>query len=125
MLKPINGPTWRQYMKMEDVDFCGFLSGNDVLIDVMRAVREIYLHKFPNFPSKCPVEKGKYFSKNTPAFSVDNSTNRNKVDQKLTPSHMPNGIYRHTVRLYNKIDPEGAMFYWHTKIYDSMGDDRL
>lgn len=89
----------------------------------MRAVFQDYFRLFPNLPHKCPVEEGKYFAK----YVTINITEEIETasDRQLT-ARLPNGIYRHTVRLYDdKIDPEGFMLFWHVQIYDSMGEDRL
>lgn len=123
MLKPINGLYWRQFVKLDNLNFCEIMS-NGHQMDLVQAVQKDYATRFPDCPLKCPMEKKKYFAKNVSLFSVM-TNGRTTISQFLTPE-LPNGIYRNTMRFYDeKIDPEGMMVYWHIQKYDSMGEDRL
>lgn len=126
MVKPMNGLSWRQYLKLDNLDFCAVGAGKHDL-DLIRAIREQYFFLFPDLPKKCPVEKRKYSAKNvTVIFTPETRkiAGVGEADRLLSPS-LPNGIYRHTIRFYTESDPEGMMLYWHVELYDSMGEDRL
>lgn len=121
MVKPMNGQSWRQIIKIDDIDICGMMRIASHNIEFVRKVFEFYRHAFPNLPSKCPMLKKKYSAKNVTFFeNVQESPNR-----MLSSVSLPNGIYRHTLKLTNKNDPEGFAAFWHVQIYDKMGEDRF
>lgn len=131
LVKPMNGQSWRQFLKLDNLDLCAFLSGG-LTLDFLKSVKELYFHLFPTLPSKCPIEPGKYSFKNVSIFEGGQSGSeaKKKIGPRgpggfLSPANLPNGIYRHTVRFYNNFDPEGFMFYWHVEFYNSMGEDRF
>lgn len=121
-MKPINGLSWRQYLKIDNLDVCNILSGKNPN-EYVRVVFQDYFRLFPNMPHKCPVEEGNYSAKNV---TINTTTEIETASDRRLTAKLPNGVYRHTVRLYDdKIDLEGFMLFWHVQIYDSMGEDRL
>lgn len=120
MVKPINGHSWRQYIKFDNINLCALWAGMNE-IAFLQSIQRYYKHLFPNLPKKCPVESGIYSAKNVTLLQ----DRGDDAPEPTLSTQLPNGIYRHTVRLYDKIDPEGMMLYWHVQIYDSMGEDRF
>lgn len=121
MIKPMNGQSWRQIIKIDDINVCEMMRLANHNIDFVRKVFEFYRHALPNLPSGCPMLKKTYSAKNVTIFeNPEDSANR-----MLSTVNLPNGIYRHTMRLSNKEDPEGFAAFWHVQIYDKMGEDRF
>lgn len=67
------------------------------------------------------IEQGKYLALNV---TVINGCSYHSSGSLLALS-LPNGIYRHTIKLSNDEDPIGFMMYWHMQRYDAMGEDRI
>lgn len=126
MVKTMNGQSWRQFLKFENIDACAILKAGHS-IDYIESIYQTYLLLFPNLPKKCPFEKGIYSVKNV---TLINPTDSDRIETGpdrflVSSARLPNGIYRHTMRFYNQRDREGFMVYWHIENYDSMGEDRL
>lgn len=126
MLKPLTGLYWRQFLKLDNIDVCALLNGENQ-IDFLKSAVEEYINLFPGLPKRCPIEKKKYSAKNVRFIRTGEISNRNYSHSAayLTPKDFPNGIYRNTVRFYTDYDPEGFMIYWHVQMNQFMGDDRL
>lgn len=121
----MNGLYWHQFLKFEKIDAGTVFRGVDSF-EYLKKNFEIYLTKFPGLINKIPIESGKYQALNVTAVyrNAQNGTGTWTASEYLTPS-LPNGIYRHTIKLYNEEDPIGFMIYWHLQRYDAMGDDRI
>lgn len=137
MYKSPNGLFWRQIMKFQKIDICSLLDEN--VMDMFKAVKRFYVSTFPELPSKCPMNPGKYSTKTLSAETNRQSYNSSdnvlkegesklddlsrKINAELTPGGtLPNGIYRFVYRFYNDDDPQGCAIYWQTKIYEVMGE---
>lgn len=119
MVKPMNGQSWRQFLKFDKIDVCAcFSAGHDNAY--IQSIRQNYNHLFPQLPKACPVMKGNYSARNVTLLNGLKS----EPDAFLS-TQLPNGVYRHTLRFYTESDPEGFMVYWHIEQYDSMGEDRF
>lgn len=123
MVKPMTGQYWRQFLKIDDINFCA-LTRNGHRIDLIREIFEIYSRNFPNMPLKCPIEKKIYSAKNVTLLKNAEGNEDNPMGN-LSPQSLPNGIYRHVLKFYNKDDLIGITNFWHIQLYDKMGEDRL
>lgn len=49
-----------------------------------------------------------------------------KLFDKISPTILPNGIYRHVIKFYvDKYDPTGFCLWWHTEINLRMNDENF
>lgn len=91
-------------------------------IPFVDAAKSYYLLQFPNLPTKCPIKPGKYYSENVTVFDENKqSFGASNILQKLTIGELPNGVYRHVVKLSTIKDPVGFVLYWHVEIHNAMG----
>lgn len=104
---------------MENNDFC-WITSQVNNIPYINFGKKFYNEKFPNLPSQCPIEPGKYYANNVTVIEGNDADLVVGFDI-LSPGAIPNGVYRHIVKLATKTDPIGLMLYWHTEIHDPMG----
>lgn len=113
-----SGQSWRQIISLKDIDVCMVLNEKNPL-PFLQNLKKIVLDLFPNLPSKCPFKIGKYYNTNA---KVDNQTGLSQfafVSDKL----LPNGIYRHNIRLYTREDPQGLLMLIYNEVYERMNEE--
>lgn len=128
LVKPINAPnsqSWRQIVKLDRVDPCALMKGAESN-NLIKSIVVFYREQFVGFPKKCPFNPGNYSIKNMTVIddSEDNFSRESTMFNSITPK-LPNGIFRHVIRIWNDKDPLGFTLFWHVQHYDTMGDDRL
>lgn len=117
-----SGPgAWRQIVRLTNHDLCWVLKQTDNL-PFVNSVKQIYSKQFPNMPQRCPVEVGKYYTENV---TLSDSSGSYDLARTFTTGEMPNGVYRHVIKLHNKKDPTGFMLFWQTQIYNKMGENNF
>lgn len=140
-VKSESGQNWRQVIALNKLDFCGIAKGTNLIPTIKTSYDELIV-LFPSVPLKCPILPGKYSALN--ATIVEDYSEKSfletpeeyktrlrvtNVEKKtmdfITPSVMPNGVYRVTLRFYNDMDPIGAAFYWQYFIRLRMNEERL
>lgn len=114
---------WRQIVKLANNDFCWLMKQTDNL-PFLNFGKEYYFKQFPNLPQRCPIAVGKYYIENVTIFDdKDSFGSHYGMIKTLTSGELPNGVYRHLIKINNKNDPVGLVLYWHTHIYDKMGEN--
>jgi hypothetical protein len=127
-----SGPSnWRQILFFNNIKLCEVFAG----VKQVPFVADFYesmMKNFTSLPRKCPILAGKY-SASTDIDIGDKQEEMNKtIDDfkdnihimlSYTGSILPNGIYRHVVKLYNQKDPTGLSFLWQTEIYVRLNDE--
>lgn len=105
---------------------CDFFAGSN-LFQYLGEARKYYFNIAPPslVPRKCPILPGKYFVTNLSLTSGLNSGKAEEMNRALTPTELPNGLYRHVIKLFNDEDPVGSVIYWHTNINIRMNDDKF
>lgn len=130
-----SGQNWRQIINIKDVNFCEIAAGGNGM-SLFKAIIDFYKKVLPNLPSKCPVLPGKYSVKNaTVSVSPKNEFNMTMKDFQnrtvvpyqdmwaaMSPTLMPNGLYRSIVRVYNQQDPIGFSMYWVSEVNHRWND---
>lgn len=119
-----SGSTWRHLIKLDNIDACFFLTSMQSL-PLLDAVRNFYKTYFPKLPQKCPVEPGKYSVTNVTVTDNKHGNEGEKLMKQITPMTLPNGLYRHLLRLSNSNDTVGLTLYWHTRIDISMNENEF
>jgi Protein of unknown function (DUF1091) len=130
-----NGQRWRQILGVENIDFCGLLKevNNNPFL---KALINTYKKLFPKLPSNCPILPGNYSVKDAIAIvnekSELNMTMKDFQDKAavsfkdmwatMSPTILPNGLYRSFLRVYNKEDPIGFCVYWISEINYRMNE---
>lgn len=118
------GSTWRQLIKLDNIDGCLFLNGMETL-PLFEAVRQYYSTYFPNFPTRCPIQPGNYTAYNVTATDNRNGNPGEHLITKMSPVPFPNGLYRYLIRIYVDGDDIGVTLYWHSRIDVRMNDDKF
>lgn len=132
-----SGQNWRQLLKMDRIDFCsisraaGFAPAGKQLLENMKWT-------LPTLPLDCPFLPKKYegigthtSDPNTWNMTTDEyrsyKMNSQKVnpDEFVTPTLMPNGVYRVTLQLYTSSDPVGFTVQFQYEIYYRLNDETL
>lgn len=124
MYTMIYGPSsWRQLIRLENYDPCWIAKHKD-LLPTISALKKYYKKHFPNMPNDCPIQPGKYYAANVTVLDEkDDSYGSEEINNSVTVGQLPNGIYRHLIKVFNKNDPFGFMLYWQVEIYNSMGEN--
>jgi hypothetical protein len=82
-----------------------------------------YLIMFPQLPSSCPVKAGPYYVLNYTGLDENNK----KVDLtrkgKLPDQPLPNGVYKVSLKLFDKIDPLVYGLEWQYFIRRRLGEE--
>lgn len=95
-----SGPsTWRHIIKLENYDIC-WIAKNKDLLPMITALKKYYKKQFPSLPNDCPIQPDKYYAANVTA--MDESED---INNSVTTGQLPNGIYRHVIKMFNKNDP--------------------
>lgn len=115
-----SGYVWRQILSFNNVDVCAVAAGVNNF-PFLVTVRDIFLAKFTVFPRRCPALPGKYYARNI-SLTLDDSQSLNDA---MSPTPLPNGVYRHVIRWFNKDDPIGFALYFHIEINIRMNEDRF
>jgi hypothetical protein len=79
---------------------------------------------FPDMPSKCPIKPGKYYYYNhtqTHDGMVQETGSFNPKDLFV----LPNGLYRTSIGLYTKEDPNVFSYEFIIEVKKRLGDDRF
>lgn len=118
----IGGIAWRQIIKLENYDLCLIKRQNENL-PVFNSLKEYYNKMFPTMPKKCPFQAGKYSAFNVTVVDELENIAAYKIVQQITPASLPNGVYRHLLKIHTRQDSIGFMLIWHTEIYDKMGEN--
>lgn len=108
-------------MKLDRVSICELLSGWLNAIPLVEAAKNYYLDLYPFIPRKCPFKIGKYYGHNI-SLDFKNITN---VFKFISPSLLPNGIFRHFFRFYNDDDSEGVTIKFDIDIYDPANAENI
>lgn len=121
-----SGPSsWRQIVKLDKYDLCLVFRQADNM-PLANSLKEFYYNTFPTLSRRCPVAPGKYSAVNiTVVDEIEDNTGSAKMIEQITPGKLPNGVYRHLVRLHSREDPDGFMLYWHVEIHHRMGEDNF
>lgn len=69
---------------------------------------------FPFLPRQCPISPGKYYGYN---ISIDSNFGTG-INKFITPTIMPNGVYRNVFKFQPDNDTEGVTIWIHRNIYD-------
>lgn len=112
--------TWRQVIKLDKYDFCTLLNG----IETIKFVNEFgkfFKKNFKSLPTKCPFRSGNYSISNVPI--TDSSGD--EMNRGLTIGELPNGIYRHVIKIHTDDDPKAFAVYWHTEVYIRLNEDQF
>lgn len=101
--------TWRQIIKIVDVNICEVLNGLKDVSELYYEIRKIYLTYFPQMPRKCPIEPAAY------SVNISTATFEDRATDLVAPlvgkgNRFPNGHYRIALKLSNKKDPIGCTF---------------
>lgn len=129
--------SWRHIVRINQISGRDFVDGKN-LMDLMKEFRSLVITALPDF-LKIPLKPMKLVVKNisTGMYKpedgpLDKSTEEaekkaSKVQLDLQYAmiptfSLPNGIYRHVVRLYNDEDVQGFAFFWQTQIYHTFGE---
>lgn len=113
--------TWRQIISIDKIDACAVLSGINTF-PFFTSFLEGYYNVFPKFPKKCPFSSGKYYVENVTIVG-EHGTPFNKVLESLSPTQIPNGVYRTVVKFYTDAEFFGSVMY-NMEFYDKMNEDR-
>lgn len=118
-----SGPSsWRQIVKLDRYDLCLIFRQVDNM-PLANSLKEYYYKMFPSLPRKCPVAPGKYSAVNvTVVDEIEDTSGSGKMIEQITPGKLPNGVYRHLVRVHTREDPDGFMLFWHVEIHHRMGE---
>lgn len=111
--------TWRQYVKLDRIDICNIFRGGSDVIPYLATVRKSYMAEFTSLPRNCPIEPGKYYATNVSM----GDTYGNQMNEAMTSTPLPNGIYRHVIRIHNDDDPVGFVLYWHIEVNIRMNEE--
>jgi hypothetical protein len=79
--------------------------------------------KIPSLPRKCPWPPGKYYGNFTEGFARLNYTGSDHY--KIQFDSLPNGLYRITVKLSTKADPQGLFFQIFNQIKHRLNDENF
>lgn len=114
MYKSTNNIYWRQIMAFDNINMCQLLKGMNT-IPLITYYRDFFFEIIPNLPRSCPYLPGKYYTYN---ISIINDATGKDVEKTISPTAMPNGIYRTTLRYFTEEDKDGVCFWFHLEKYD-------
>lgn len=109
MLLRTSSNTWRQLIKLDNIDACAVANGLNTipLLDQFYKLFEKLING--KMPTKCPVVAGEHYVSNV---TFKNDIARDIVSKTVTPSIFPNGIYRNFLRVSFPQDP-GGLYMWN------------
>lgn len=138
MLK--SGPSWRQIVSLDNIDICALANGFKT-IPFLDAFRTYVKKTYPGIPFYCPIKPGSYYAPPVvmPTHYMNYSDSQNMTFDEIrrknenagdlgssfTPNLLPNGLYRHIIKLYNDLDPIGFCIYWHNEHYVRLNEDNF
>lgn len=91
------------------------------MLPFLKELRKLYFDGFKGMPQKCPMDPGKYYVQN---FTIG-GTYGDEMNTKLSTTPLPNGVYRHVIRIFTDNDPEGFVLYWHTEVNIRMNIEKF
>lgn len=100
-------------MAIDNIDVCQLLKGMNS-IPLVAFYRDFFFELMPKLPRSCPFKKGKY---NTYNISFVNEVTGSGVESFISPTELPNGIYKNTLRFFNDKDKIGVCFWFHVEKY--------
>lgn len=108
-------------MKLDRINICELLGGWLNAIPLVEAAKNYYFDLFPFIPRKCPFKPGKYYGHNI-SIADQNITD---VFKFISPSLLPNGIYRHIFHFYDNNDSGGVSIRFDIDIYDPANAENI
>lgn len=129
-----SGTNWRQILKFEKVDGCLLAKG--INMPFLVKLKERYDEAFPNLPRNCPIKVQSYVAQNISVIENQisefnmtledfQSSKDFSVIKMMTPKLLPNGIYRHSLRVFNDDDMIGMGIFVQLEINHRMNDEEF
>lgn len=84
--------TWRQLVRIDDIDICSFLNGGSVMPFIKLVIENIQ-KKFPTLPKKCPMKPQDFLFENV-TITEPGDDSRISIEKAMSSNPFPNGIYR-------------------------------
>lgn len=105
----LSSNNWRQLIKIDKIDACLMASGLHSLPFVDQFFKLLKSMVNGQIPMSCPLDPGEYYAYN---LTMPYDTGQDLIIKTLTPSFLPNGIYRNFFRVSFPNDPDG-LFNWN------------
>lgn len=112
ILLKLSSNNWRQIVNFRDLDVCQVFAGLHGLPFIDGFYRLVKDMIDGQIPLKCPFMPGKYYVTN---LTLTNNTGTELVKKTVSPISIPNGVYRHVVRLSFAEDPGGVYAVIHVE----------
>lgn len=93
---------WRQIIKVDKVDLCDFYKNGNKLPFIGDGMH-YFLDLIPNAPRGCPILPGEYYTHNISLGTAEQVAS----EPESFRFGFPNGVYKHTITIYNDEDPMG------------------
>lgn len=104
-----------------DVDVCAYLKIGKMLPMYDNFMNDLKA-RFQNFPGKCPIKPGSYYSLNYTGY--DENKKRIEVKRDSLPDQpLPNGVYKIHLKLFNQNDPLIYEVEWTYFIKKRLGEE--
>lgn len=121
--KQPTGLHWRQIVDLKRINVCPLLGGKDSSLPIINYLRNLTFQTAPFLPHEgCPVKEGKYYGYK---MKFNNTEPKFNLESFMSPTALPNGIYRNVFKFHDDIDPSEFCFWNHVEKYEVENAENL
>lgn len=121
LLKQPTGTYWHQFVSFEKIDVCALLGEWHSAMPIVVNMKNLVFAMMPFMPRKCPIPPGKYYGYN---ISLNGWKEYNS-QKYLSPSLMPNGIYRNVIKFRVNDELESGAIRMQFETYDASNAENV